>query len=123
MASNRKLDEKHLKILREMVHQGSNKECFDCGQRGPTYVNVTIGAFICTHCSGILRGLNPPQRVKSISMATFTPEEIETLQARGNEYCRQVWLGSFSERESKPDSSSETRLKEHLIAKYERKKW
>lgn len=32
----------------------ANKQCFDCGQRGPTYVNMTIGAFVCTKCSGML---------------------------------------------------------------------
>ncbi|CAH2067274.1 unnamed protein product, partial [Iphiclides podalirius] len=40
----------------------------------------------------MLRGLTPPHRVKSISMATFTPEEIEFIKARGNDYCRRVWL-------------------------------
>ncbi|KAK3791899.1 hypothetical protein RRG08_026801 [Elysia crispata] len=86
MASNkRKQDEKHLKILREMVSLPSNKQCFDCHQRGPTYVNMTIGSFICTSCSGILRGLNPPHRVKSISMASFTPEEMDFLKSHGNE--------------------------------------
>lgn len=55
MASNkRKQDEKHLKMLREMVALPSNKTCFDCHQRGPTYVNMTIGSFVCTSCSGIL---------------------------------------------------------------------
>lgn len=31
------------------------------------------------------RGLNPPHRVKSISMTSFTQQEIETLQGQGNE--------------------------------------
>jgi hypothetical protein len=31
------------------------------------------------------RGLNPPHRVKSISMATFTSEEIDFVRCRGNE--------------------------------------
>ena len=55
MASNkRKQDEKHLKMLRELVALPHNKHCFDCGQRGPTYVNMTLGAFVCTSCSGLL---------------------------------------------------------------------
>lgn len=55
MASARKkLDEKNLKILRELVSLPENKHCFDCHQRGPTYVNVTIGSFVCTTCSGML---------------------------------------------------------------------
>ncbi|KAK3745103.1 hypothetical protein QZH41_015080 [Actinostola sp. cb2023] len=84
-SAKKKQDEKNLKLLRELASQPHNKKCFDCGQRGPTYVNMTIGSFVCTSCSGILRGLNPPQRVKSISMTSFTPQEIEFLQGAGNE--------------------------------------
>uniref|UniRef100_A0A182SZE9 Arf-GAP domain-containing protein n=1 Tax=Anopheles maculatus TaxID=74869 RepID=A0A182SZE9_9DIPT len=50
----KKLDDKILKTLRELVGVGGNKECFDCGQKGPTYINMTIGSFVCTSCSGIL---------------------------------------------------------------------
>lgn len=50
----KKQDDKHLKTLREIVSLGGNKQCFDCGQRGPTYVNMTIGSFVCTRCSGLL---------------------------------------------------------------------
>lgn len=31
------------------------------------------------------RGLTPPHRVKSISMATFSTEEIDFIKSRGNE--------------------------------------
>ena len=31
-----------------------NKKCFECQQRGPTYVDMTIGSFVCTKCSGML---------------------------------------------------------------------
>lgn len=54
MGSRKKQEDKHLKILRDLVAQPQNKKCFDCGQRGPTYVNMTIGAFVCTSCSGLL---------------------------------------------------------------------
>ncbi|XP_070538610.1 arf-GAP domain and FG repeat-containing protein 1-like isoform X5 [Ptychodera flava] len=124
MASKRKQDEKHLKMLREMVAQEANKKCFDCGQRGPTYVNMTIGSFVCTTCSGILRGLNPPHRVKSISMASYTPAEMESLQEKGNEFCRLVWLGLWDARSSaEPESKDEQKVKDFMAQKYERKRW
>ncbi|XP_077987713.1 uncharacterized protein LOC144442282 isoform X2 [Glandiceps talaboti] len=124
MASKRKQEEKHLKMLREMVAQEPNKKCFDCGQRGPTYVNMTIGSFVCTTCSGILRGLNPPHRVKSISMASYTPQEMEFLQQKGNEYCRHVWLGLWDARsQAEPESRDEQKVKDFMSQKYERKRW
>uniref|UniRef100_A0A8D1VI32 Arf-GAP domain-containing protein n=1 Tax=Sus scrofa TaxID=9823 RepID=A0A8D1VI32_PIG len=84
-SAKRKQEEKHLKMLRDMTGLPHNRKCFDCDQRGPTYVNMTVGSFVCTSCSGSLRGLNPPHRVKSISMTTFTQQEIEFLQKHGNE--------------------------------------
>ncbi|XP_059159549.1 arf-GAP domain and FG repeat-containing protein 1-like [Physella acuta] len=125
MASNkRKQDEKHLKMLREMVSLPSNKQCFDCHQRGPTYVNMTIGSFVCTSCSGILRGLNPPHRVKSISMASFTPEEMDFLKSHGNELNRKVFLGLYDSRSwPEPDSRDEQRVRDYMVQKYENKRW
>uniref|UniRef100_A0A0A9WVM3 Arf-GAP domain and FG repeat-containing protein 1 n=1 Tax=Lygus hesperus TaxID=30085 RepID=A0A0A9WVM3_LYGHE len=127
MASARKkLDEKNLKFLRELLSHPGNKHCFDCNQRGPTYVNVTIGSFVCTTCSGMLRGLTPPHRVKSISMATFTQEEIDLMSARGNEYCKKVWLG-LSDGNKVPNIShggrDEQALKDYMISVYEKKSY
>ncbi|XP_021170419.2 arf-GAP domain and FG repeat-containing protein 1a isoform X8 [Fundulus heteroclitus] len=123
-SAKRKQEEKHLKMLREMTSLPPNRKCFDCDQRGPTYANMTVGSFVCTSCSGILRGLNPPHRVKSISMTTFTQQEIEYLQKHGNEACKQIWLGLFDDRTSSvPDFREPQKVKEFLQEKYEKKRW
>ncbi|CAH2246555.1 arf-GAP domain and FG repeat-containing 1 isoform X11 [Pelobates cultripes] len=123
-SAKRKQEEKHLKLLREMTSLPHNRKCFDCDQRGPTYANMTAGAFVCTSCSGILRGLNPPHRVKSISMTTFTQQEIEFLQKHGNDACKQIWLGLFDDRSSSvPDFRDPQKMKEFLQEKYEKKRW
>nr|XP_033814281.1 arf-GAP domain and FG repeat-containing protein 1 isoform X3 [Geotrypetes seraphini] len=123
-SAKRKQEEKHLKLLREMTSLPPNRKCFDCDQRGPTYANMTVGSFVCTSCSGILRGLNPPHRVKSISMTTFTQQEIEFLQKHGNEVCKQIWLGLFDDRSSSiPDFRDPQKVKEFLQEKYEKKRW
>uniref|UniRef100_A0A3P8NT32 Arf-GAP domain-containing protein n=1 Tax=Astatotilapia calliptera TaxID=8154 RepID=A0A3P8NT32_ASTCA len=123
-SAKRKQEEKHLKMLREMTSLPPNRKCFDCDQRGPTYANMTVGSFVCTSCSGILRGLNPPHRVKSISMTTFTQQEIEFLQKHGNEVCKQIWLGLYDDRTSSvPDFREPQKVKEFLQDKYEKKRW
>ncbi|XP_060112170.1 arf-GAP domain and FG repeat-containing protein 2 [Heteronotia binoei] len=111
--------------VRELVaSEPANRLCFECGQRGVTYVDITIGSFVCTGCSGALRGLNPPHRVKSISMTTFTESEVQFLQSRGNQACQRIWLGSFDSRTSLlPDSQDPQKLKEFLQEKYEKKRW
>ncbi|GFT96849.1 arf-GAP domain and FG repeat-containing protein 1 [Nephila pilipes] len=127
MASSRRraAEDKNTKLLRELAAIPSNKQCFDCLQRGPTYINVTIGSFVCTTCSGILRGLTPPHRVKSISMTTFTTDEIEFLKNRGNEYCKYVWLGTFDTSTNSIESevSDDQRKRDFMVQKYEKKRW
>ncbi|KAM4556681.1 arf-GAP domain and FG repeat-containing protein 1b isoform 3-T3 [Fundulus diaphanus] len=123
-SAKRKQEETHLKMLREMTSLAANRKCFDCDQRGPTYVNMTVGSFVCTTCSGILRGLNPPHRVKSISMTTFTQQEIDFLQKHGNEVCKHIWLGLYDDRTSVvPDFREPQKVKEFLQEKYEKKRW
>ncbi|XP_060776737.1 arf-GAP domain and FG repeat-containing protein 2 isoform X2 [Neoarius graeffei] len=110
--------------VRELAQTGPNKHCFECGQPGVTYTDITVGCFVCTSCSGMLRGLNPPHRVKSISMTTFSQQEVEFLQNHGNEVGKRMWLCTF---DPKTDGSFDTRdsqkFKEFLQDKYERKKW
>lgn len=48
------VDESHMKTLRELSTLPGNRNCFECGQRAPNYVDVTIGSFICMTCSGLL---------------------------------------------------------------------
>ncbi|CAN8177231.1 unnamed protein product [Coccothraustes coccothraustes] len=111
--------------VRELVSAvPANRLCFECGQRGVTYVDISVGSLVCTGCSGALRGLNPPHRVKSISMTTFSEAEVLFLQAHGNEACRRVWLGTFDPRTSLlPDSRDPQKVKEFLQEKYEKKRW
>ncbi|EDL75521.1 rCG23905 [Rattus norvegicus] len=95
-SAKRKQEEKHLKMLRDMTGLPHNRK----------------------------RGLNPPHRVKSISMTTFTQQEIEFLQKHGNEVCKQIWLGLFDDRSSAiPDFRDPQKVKEFLQEKYEKKRW
>lgn len=75
---------------------------------------------ILFHC--FRRGLTPPHRVKSISMATFTGEEIDLLRNRGNEYCRKVWLGLY---EGTPAirPNDEQSVRDFMVEKYERRRF
>ncbi|XP_078478671.1 arf-GAP domain and FG repeat-containing protein 1-like, partial [Lampetra planeri] len=123
-ARRRKAEERGVRRLRELTALPHNRACGDCGQRGPTYADMTVGSFVCTACSGLLRGLNPPHRVKSISMTTFSQQEIDFLQNHGNEVCRATWMGLHSERVgSLPDHKDSQKTKEFLQDKYEKKRW
>ncbi|XP_076236350.1 arf GTPase activating protein drongo isoform X2 [Calliopsis andreniformis] len=70
------------------------------------------------------RGLTPPHRVKSISMATFTQEEVDFIKERGNEYCRRIWLGLMNPNSSQTlDTKDEQKMKDLMSAKYELKRY
>ncbi|KAJ8938193.1 hypothetical protein NQ318_019534 [Aromia moschata] len=67
-----------------------------------------------------VRGITPPHRVKSISMATFTNDEIDLLKSRGNDHCRRVWLGLY---EGAPPAASgdDQAVRDFMVEKYERR--
>lgn len=121
--ARKKQDEKNLKTLRELGALPQNKYCFECNQRGPTYVDVTIGSFVCTKCSGILRGITPPHRVKSISMATFTTDEVELLRSKGNDFNRRVWLGLYEGTPPTHGATDEQIVRDFMVEKYERRRY
>uniref|UniRef100_A0AC35TQX3 Arf-GAP domain-containing protein n=1 Tax=Rhabditophanes sp. KR3021 TaxID=114890 RepID=A0AC35TQX3_9BILA len=116
-------EEELCKAVRELAKIPTNKYCSECGQRGPTYVNVTQGTFCCMNCSGLLRGLTPPHRVKSISMSTFTIPELDLLRKRGNEWNKNVYLSLFKGVKPFPQPINIQSLKDHLILKYEKRMW
>ena len=63
------------------------------------------------------RGITPPHRVKSISMATFSTEEIEFVRIHGNDNCAKTWLGLWDPKRTIPQDHREL-----MIDKYERKR-
>lgn len=48
----------------------------------PQWVVTNFNTFVCTACSGIHREFS--HRVKSISLASFTEEEVEGVRRGGN---------------------------------------
>uniref|UniRef100_A0A0K0F9U9 Drongo (inferred by orthology to a D. melanogaster protein) n=1 Tax=Strongyloides venezuelensis TaxID=75913 RepID=A0A0K0F9U9_STRVS len=123
MEKKRYVEEELSQAVRELTKIYANKFCSECGQRGPTYVNVTQGSFCCMICSGLLRGLTPPHRVKSISMSTFTNSEVELLRKRGNEWNKDIYLALFKGTKPFKQPIDLQNLKDHLILKYEKRMW
>ncbi|KAF5395937.1 ArfGAP with FG repeats 1 [Paragonimus heterotremus] len=115
------MQDKVLKILRVMVTHDENRYCFDCHQRGPTYVNITIGSFVCTNCGGALRKYN--HRVKSISMSNFSSTEMDFLRKRGNKACRRIYLAQCDDLTINERELDDAARDEYLRQKYQLKKW
>ena len=61
--------------------------------------------------------MNPPHRIKSISMSTFTPEEVELMRGKGNLWCARVWLANYDRASNPVDYKDDEKIKDFMIAK------
>ncbi|TPX30174.1 hypothetical protein SeMB42_g07962 [Synchytrium endobioticum] len=114
----RRQDEKHLKILQELLKEPENLNCADCGQRGPRWASANIGCFLCIRCGGLHRKLGTHiSKIKSITLDSWTPEQIQVMQQMGNKRVNEKYLGNAS---VAPPSVSDADLETFIRNKYER---
>lgn len=113
MANRLKEDEKNERIIRRLLKLTENRRCINCNSLGPQYVCTNFWTFVCTTCSGIHREFT--HRVKSVSMAKFTSQEVASLQEGGNQRARDIYFKEWdSQRQSAPDSSNVERLRDFI---------
>ncbi|GLT51685.1 hypothetical protein SLA2020_250780 [Shorea laevis] len=113
MASRLKEDEKNERIIRGLLKLPENRRCINCNSLGPQYVCTNFWTFVCTTCSGIHREFT--HRVKSVSMAKFTSQEVSALQGGGNQRAKEIYLKEWdTQRNSFPDISNVGRLRDFI---------
>ena len=118
MTSVKELSQKLDKIKK----REENKKCFDCGEKGTTYVCINFGTFICSRCAGILRELN--YKVKGTGVSIFNQKEIDLLDNMGNEKAAKIWLAKYKEGKDKPPGlKDDDSLRQFIKDKYQEKKW
>ncbi|XP_010532839.1 PREDICTED: probable ADP-ribosylation factor GTPase-activating protein AGD14 [Tarenaya hassleriana] len=122
MASRLKEDEKNERVIRGLLKLPENKRCINCNSLGPQYVCTTFWTFVCTNCSGIHREFT--HRVKSVSMAKFTSQEVGALQEGGNQRAKEIYFKGFDlQRQSLPDGSNVERLRDFIRHVYVNKRY
>uniref|UniRef100_A0A0E0PQD0 Arf-GAP domain-containing protein n=1 Tax=Oryza rufipogon TaxID=4529 RepID=A0A0E0PQD0_ORYRU len=90
MGSRVKEEERNERAIRALLKLPGNRRCINCNSLGPQYVCTSFSTFVCVSCSGIHREFT--HRVKSISMAKFTSQEVSALQEGGNERGKEIYL-------------------------------
>ncbi|CAL0299194.1 unnamed protein product [Lupinus luteus] len=110
---SRKEEEKKEKIIRGLMKLPPNRRCINCNNMGPQYVCTSFWTFVCVTCSGIHREFT--HRVKSVSMAKFTSQEVDALQNGGNQRARETYLSSWDfQRQRLPDNSNVDKIREFI---------
>mmetsp|Transcript_5684 Transcript_5684/g.7973 ORF Transcript_5684/g.7973 Transcript_5684/m.7973 type:complete len:520 (-) Transcript_5684:115-1674(-) len=119
--SNRK-QEKLAAEIRSIRKLKANKKCFDCVEKGPTYVCTNFATFICTPCAGVHREFN--HVVKSTTMANFSEEEVEELSKGGNSFAKKLWRSRWKDTKNpKPESDDLQGIRDFIRATYIDKRW
>ncbi|KAG7545343.1 Arf GTPase activating protein [Arabidopsis suecica] len=122
MGSRMKEDERTEKAIRSLLKLPENRRCINCKSLGPQYVCSTFWTFVCINCSGIHREFT--HRVKSVSMAKFTAEEVSALRAGGNERARQIYFKEWdTHRDGYPDGSNIFKLRDFIRNVYVEKRY
>ncbi|KAL6610552.1 hypothetical protein ACP70R_040521 [Stipagrostis hirtigluma subsp. patula] len=110
MGSRVKEEERNERVIRGLLKLPGNRRCINCNSLGPQYVCTNFSTFICTNCSGIHREFT--HRVKSISVAKFTSQEVFALQEGGNERAKEIYFKHWDfQGQSVIDSSDVDRLR------------
>lgn len=108
--------------LKELARHKDNKLCFDCGTSGPHQnVCLSFNIFVCTVCAGIHRSFN--HVVRTLNMATFTPENVEALKHGGNRRARKHWLANYDPAANPVQPDNPQTIKVFIKQCFEEAKW
>ncbi|TVU36570.1 hypothetical protein EJB05_18508 [Eragrostis curvula] len=119
---SRREEERNEKIIRGLMKLPPNRKCINCNSVGPQYVCTNFWTFVCLSCSGIHREFT--HRVKSVSMAKFTTQEVRALEQGGNQRARDIYLKDWDwQRMRLPVNTNPDRIREFIRNVYVDKKY
>eukprot|EP00904_Undaria_pinnatifida_P001696 jgi/Undpi1/11527/HiC_scaffold_30.g13824.m1 len=118
-----RLEKKLQNALRECQKKPGNKRCADCIERLPQWVVTDFNTFVCTACSGIHREFS--HRVKSISLATFTEDEVKGVKEGGNEISNNLYMARYRPGHDlpEPEGGKAQKHRDFIRTKYVDKRW
>uniref|UniRef100_A0A7N0RH40 Arf-GAP domain-containing protein n=1 Tax=Kalanchoe fedtschenkoi TaxID=63787 RepID=A0A7N0RH40_KALFE len=105
------------RVIRDLMKLPDNRKCINCNSLAPQYVCTTFCTVVCLTCSGIHREFT--HRVKSVSMAKFTSDEVTALGRGGNQRAKDIYLREWNPHiHSAPDRSDIQSLREFIKDTY-----
>lgn len=117
--------EQRIAILTDLLKQPENKECADCGAKGPKWASWSIGVFLCINCAGIHRSLGTHiSKVKSATLDKWTDEQIDNMRNMGNARAKLIYEAALPAGYPRPREGAPSHTLESWIrAKYDKKQF
>ena len=115
-------NEDYSKKIELFKKKGNNSKCFECNQKGTTYVCISFGTFVCSECAGVLSNLN--YKVKGLGVASFNKNEYEFIIKNCNDKAKLKWLAKFNpDKDKYPNNKNYDEIRKFIINKYQFKKY
>jgi len=117
--------EQRLAVLAELLKLPDNKECADCGSKGPKWASWSIGVFLCINCAGIHRSLGTHiSKVRSATLDKWTDEQIDNMRNMGNARAKLIYEANVPAGYPRPREGAPSHTLESWIrAKYDKKQF
>ncbi|KIX00314.1 uncharacterized protein Z518_10453 [Rhinocladiella mackenziei CBS 650.93] len=106
--------------LHELARLPGNSQCADCGAKAPAWASWNLGIFLCMRCASLHRKLGTHiSKVKSLSMDTWTTDQVENMKRNGNIAANKI----YNPKNKKPDIPLDADEADSAMERFIRKKY